>query len=508
MALGKFQMLEPKGWKGMTSKNHLGTVFGAKPQLASVKMHQLLAWHRGKNLELELMKFPTKYFETDDEFIWQLVGSSRRNLPLVEARYQGSLVEAADDNIGQGRTTFELVFEEDWWADGNVIVGEKNELYPIRVLGNPKVEGPTKYVYTCEVTGRAYNGIPGEELIGGKRFSKDFSPVEQELSREQGDIRFASPVSMRNDWTSIRLKHKVAGSQLGRKLAVGMPIVDKNGKEHVVDMWMHHVDFKFEEEFQDEKNHALMYGVSNRDGSGEYYNYGKSGNVIKIGDGIRAQMQYANTQYYSSGRNILKTIESALYSLSAGKLGFGDRRFVLRTGEMGASLFHKAVLNTTSGWMASNYIGSLSLGNPAIVSKTQNKLHDNALSAGFQFVEFRAPNGVVLTVEVDPWYDDKVRNKVYWKTEGLEGPAESFRFDIMYIGTTDEPNIQLAKIKGNEEFRGYQWGPFANPFTGETNNSAASFDEDASVIHKKGTFGVFILDPSRTMSIIPSVLAV
>jgi hypothetical protein len=286
-----------------------------------------------------------------------------------------------------------------------------------------------------------------------------------------------------------------------------MPVLDKNGKEQVVDMWMHHVDYKFEEEFQDEKNHALMYGVSNRDANGEYYNFGKSGNAIKIGDGIRAQMQYANTQYYSTGKNILKTIESALYSLSASKLGFKERRFVLRTGEMGASLFHKAVLNVTSGWMTASYLGGYSGQNPALASKTSSNLHDNALSAGFQFVEFKAPNGVVLTVEVDPWYDDRVRNKTTWKTEGLEGPAESFRYDIMYIGSMDEPNIQIAKVKGMEEIRGYQWG-MRNPFTGQINNMNMSYDEDSATIHKMSTFGVFILDPSRTMSIIPSVLAV
>lgn len=28
---------------------------------------------------------------------------------------------------------------------------------------------------------------------------------------------------------------------------------------------------------------------------------------------------------------------------------------------------------------------------------------------------------------------------------------------------------------------GFQWGPFANPFTGDTNNMSASFDEDAAV---------------------------
>ena len=85
------------------------------------------------------------------------------------------------------------------------------------------------------------------------------------------------------------------------------------------------------------------------------------------------------------------------------------------------------------------------------------------------------------------------------------GPAFSYRYDIMYIGTMDQPNIFKCKIKGQNEFRGYQWG-LRNPFTGQMNNQFMSFDEDSAVIHRMATFGVCVLDPTRTMSIIPSIL--
>ena len=34
------------------------------------------------------------------------------------------------------------------------------------------------------------------------------------------------------------------------------------------------------------------------------------------------------------------------------------------------------------------------------------------MGAGFQFVEYMAPNGVCVKLEVDDFYDDKVRNNV------------------------------------------------------------------------------------------------
>ena len=45
-----------------------------------------------------------------------------------------------------------------------------------------------------------------------------------------------------------------------------------------------------------------------------------------------------------------------------------------------------------------------------------------------------------------------------------------------------------------------------NPFTGSMNNPYMSFDEDSAIIHRMATLGICVLDPTRTMSLIPSVL--
>ena len=208
-------------------------------------------------------------------------------------------------------------------------------------------------------------------------------------------------------------------------------------------------------------------------------------------------MEVSNTMYYNTFS--IKLLEDALYELSASKLEYGDRYFIIKTGERGAIQFHKAILNTVSGW-TQFVLDNSSL---KVVDKTSSNLHSNALSAGFQFVEYKAPNGVRVKIDVDPLYDDPVRNKIQHPNGG---PAMSYRYDIMYMGTMDQPNIFKCKIKGNEEYRGYQWGPFRNPFTGAIGNPYASYDEDSAVIHKYATLGICVLDPTRTMSIIPVIL--
>lgn len=494
--LGKFQTMEFSSWKGLTKDNHLGAIFRAAPQKASNLMVQLLAQKRGRTLDTLLSQFPTKQFDTADEYTWDVIGSTRQNIPLIEARDEnGSVVTASSGNVGAGTAPFQLVFGKDWFADGEYIVGNLNELYQFRILGDAKMEG-TNAVYTVELAGGNEDGVPAERLLANELFSIEAAFVEAEMSREVGDVRFSTPVSMRNEFSHIRIKHKVPGNKLNRKLAVGVPIIVDN-KKGTTNMWMHYVDYAVETQFADYKNNALAFGRSNRNSNGEYTNFGKSGNVIKTGAGLYEQMEVANTFYYNDFS--LKLIEEALYDLSYGELDLKNRVFLMRTGEKGAIQFHKEILKEVSGWSMFTLNGDAL----NVVQKANSPLHQNALKAGFQFVEYMAPNGVTLKLEVDPYYDDPVRNKIQ---HPLGGPAFSYRYDIMDIGTMDQPNIFKCTVKDEPEYRGYQWGPFRNPFTGEANNPYASFDEDAAVIHKYATLGVCVLDPTRTMSIIPNIL--
>lgn len=497
--LGKFQMLGFQHWKGLTSDNHLGSIFQLQPQRATNLMVQLLAFYRGKTLDTFLNQFPVREFEDDSEYFWDVIGSSRRNIPLVEARDEnGKVVEDGDGNVGAGTAPFYLVFPEDWFADGEVIVGNLNQVYPVRILGDARMEG-TNAVYKVETMGGLTQGIPSERLLAGERFSAEYAPVEKEMSRKVGDIRFSTPVSMRNEWSTIRIQHKVAGNKLGKKVAFGIPMVrDVNGKQvkDTANMWMHYVEWELEQQFSEAKNNVEAWGTSNRNANGEYMNFGKSGYAIKTGAGIFEQTEVANTMYYNVFS--LKLLEDALYELSAAKLGMGDRLFVIKTGERGAILFHKAVLQTVSGW--TTFV--LDNNSTGVVEKVQSKLHSNALSAGFQFVEYKAPNGVRVRLDVDPFYDDPVRNKVL---HPMGGVAMSYRFDIWYIGSMDQANIFKCRIKGDTELRGYQWG-LRNPFTGQRGNPHMSFDEDSAVIHRMATLGTCVLDPTRTMALIPAIL--
>ena len=501
--LGKFQKLTFEHWKGLTKRNHLGAIFQEQPQQATNLMVQLLAWYRGKTLDTFLSQFPTKEFDSDDEYTWPVVGSALRNIPLVEARdCDGNIVTSATlTNIGMNTEPFYLVFAEDWFADGEVIVGELNEVYPLRVLGDGRNEG-TNTVYKVELMGGITSGMPAELLLAGQRFSVEYAPVERELSRQVGDIRFASPIAMRNEFSTIRIKHKVPGSMLNKKVAFGIPLVDESGKKRVENMWMHNVQWELEWQWNEYKNNLLAFGRSNRNQNGEYLNIGKSGEVIRMGAGLYEQMEVSNTDPYNNFS--LKRFMDDIYQISRTKLGFGERKFIVKTGEMGAIQFSRAALSDGSGWSPITYeYDAAALGT---MKPTTSKMTPNGgayrLTAP-QVTEFIAPNGVYVKIDVDPFYDDPVRNKIQ---HPLGGPAMSYRYDIFDIGTMDQPNIFKVGVKDQVgDYTSYQWG-LRNPFTGQKGNPNMSFDEDSAIIHKMTTTGVCVLDPTRTMSYIPAVL--
>lgn len=499
--LGKFQSLEFDSW-GKTSKlNHLGGIFLAQPKMATELMTQLLAYQNGKTLDTFLSQFPTKTFESDDEYVWPVIGSTTKNLPLVEARtIDGTAINAASGNAGTNGEPFYVVFDEDLFADGALIVGELNEIYPLRIIGDGYREG-TNVRYKVQLWGSATaTGMPAAQLLPGKRFSKDFAPVEREFSRKVDDITFSSPITMRNEFTTIRMQHKVSGALINKKIAFGIPIEDPKTKAvKNFDMWMHYEQWVLEQQWNDAKNKALAFARSNRNGNGEYLDIGKSGEVIRMGAGLYQQMECSNTMFYNNFS--LKLIEDALYNLSAGRLDMKDRVFVMKTGERGAIQFHKAALDTMSGWLPGAF--TINADNVGLVKKTNSPLHQNAISFGGQIVEYQAPNGVILRVDVDPYYDDVIRNKIM---HPYGGPAFSYRYDIFDIGTTSEPNIFKVAVNGMEgDMTSYEWG-LRNPFTGQIGNPNMSHDEDSATIHKMTTTGVCVKDPTRTMSLIPAVL--
>lgn len=505
--IGKFTMQHFTAWAPqITKKTHINSIFGTQTQKVNNMWVQLMAFEQGKTLDTMLNSLPVKEFDNGEEYIWNVVGSTDRVIPLVECRDENGVVVDSSHtaNVGAGTQPFYLVFDEHWFFDGETIEGNLGNRYPLRILGDAREEG-TRYVYKVETMGGITDGVPAERLMPGEQFSYGAAFVERGLSRKVGGIRHAIPATLRNEWSMIRIHHKVSGDMMDDKLAIAVPVNKGGGaKPSMVNAWMLNVDFELEKTFNNYKNYAHAWGRSNRNKNGEYQNFGKSGDVIKTGDALYAQIENGgNIIYYNDFS--LKAIEDALYYLFAGKTDFNKRNVVMRTGERGGAKFQKAALAQGSGWVANMDVDAVNLG---LMKKTNNAAAPwgGAISvAAPQVFEYIAPMGIKITLEIDQTKDN-INASGIKLTHPEGGLVSSYIFDILDLGTGVEPNIQKCKIKGHpDEWRGYEAG-MRNPFTGAWNNDHMSNDEDAAVIHKMADIGIVVWDPTRTVRIMPDIL--
>ena len=83
-------MTEAQAWTGLTTKNHLGAIYQSNPQVASKLMTRIHQTNFGLDLDSYLEQFSPLTLDSDDDFTWELIGSAKKNVPLVEARIGGT----------------------------------------------------------------------------------------------------------------------------------------------------------------------------------------------------------------------------------------------------------------------------------------------------------------------------------------------------------------------------------------------------------------------------------
>ena len=490
----------------ITKRTHITSIFGTKTQKVRGLMVELMAAKYGKTLDTMLAGLPTKEFESGDDYVWDVTGSTERVIELKECRDENGVVVDANytDNVGAGTQPFYLVFDEKWFFKGETIEGNLGNRYPLRVLEDAREEG-SRWVYKVETMGGITDGVPAERLKPGEEFSYGAAFVEGGLSRKVGGIRHAIPATLRNEFSHIRIHHKVSGDMMDDKLAISVLINKGQGvKPEPVGTWMLNVDFEVEKTFRDYKNYALAWGRSNRTKNGEYTNMGVSGDAIRTGDGLYELMDNGgNTIYYNDSP--LKMLNEALYGMFAGRQDLSDRAVTVRGGERGIAWLQEEASRDGSGWKPNYEFDAVQLGLAKKMSSPAAP-YGGALSiAKPQIMELIGPMGLKVTFEVDQSKDNKNHSGIKL-THPRGGLVSSYIFDILDMGSSVEPNIQKCKIKGHpDEWVGYESG-MRNPFTGAWNNDHMTNDEDAAVIHKMADVGIVVWDPTRTVRLVPDIL--
>lgn len=511
--INNYQVRPAYGWgPGVTQRKHIAEIFAKQPIMLNDIVVRAFTANNGYLFSTFLKEHTAvREFDSDDEYTWRLMSSFYKNIPLLEARDEdGTVITAAHaDGIGRNGALIQLVFPEAYFADGEVIVGELNEYYQFRIIDEPTMEGPNA-VYTVELMAGGQEGCPAERLLPGEKFSWEFAPVESELSRKAGGIRKHVPTTMRNEWTTIRKYHKFTGAaDKQQRLDINIPLIRTNaqGKQEstVVKSWFDNESWIFAQEWEREKERARFFSRSNRNVNGSYLNHGKSGNVIKEGDGLMAQMLYGNTHYYNDfNENFsIDGLANAIYNIcEQGNVPMSERTFIVLTGQRGLIQVNKAINKLSNGFMSANSGFTANADSLGIIQKVNSEAHQTALAFGAQFVEYRGANGLVLKFVWEPSLDDRERNKIPGPNN--QGVLSSYAYYIFDLGTSADPNMYLCKVKGVEDTFKYRIG-MRNPF-GITNGNVINYDEDSAEIHVMTTLGACILDPTRCLAYLPAGL--
>lgn len=488
MRISPLQMYENDDLSGIVTKANLGYQFGIKPQEASKLATMIHQANFGTTVSSYLNRFDALYLDSDDDFTWDIITSGKKNIPLVKASLTaGGSAVSASDKVGKNLTEFYLTFAEKWFTDVNQIVGERNEVYPIYILDEPRPVG-MYWEYRCRLnTGSANLSIPYEELQAGKRFSKDFSPVSDTMSKKGGGVNYNFPFKMKNSFTTIRMQDTVPGNMIDRP-------VQFSWKDHAtgktMTTWMDYRSYQFEMQYQEEIAKMLMYATSNKTSDDTYKIKDKGGYELKMGAGIRQQMESSN--YYSYPSFNINKFTDMLLDLSIGKIVMGQREVTVMTGERGMVQFSKALeYHSTLYTPARN--------NDRIYSTGGN-------GYGFkgQFLEYVGPQGIKVNIMHDALKDDFERNKLLMGSQ--PGLAESYVYDILNMGTSDgKPNIQKVYKKSGGDVRGYEPG-LRDPYTMGKQNRIMSNPVDAWTEHRFFQGGAIVYDPTRVAVYKPNIL--
>jgi len=380
MVISPLQKFEPKDWQGLTTENHLGSIYMQDPILVSKLIEHIYKVNLGDDMVSYLDKFPTIEIDDDRAYEWLLQGSDEKNVPLTRAEdTAGNLAGSASFlTPGAQNTRFFMVFGEKYFVPTDVIVGEKPDLFKLRIVDVQQVG--TEFKYEVELlTGDPALFVQPADLAGGTRWSCEYSLVEQTLSKRGGTVRHTSPFRMSNVLSMIRKEYTVPGNMIRKGANGPNAFVWKGQDGSTQKTWLGKLDWDFMTQFRREQAKLCLFGTSNKNTDGTFGNVGDSGYEIRSGAGLREQIAPSNIFYYNTF--VLDWLTEVALGLSVGKLPEDSREFVLGTGEYGMFQFHKAAEDK-----ASNFTPNFD----------QNRIYmtgDNKMGYRGQFLEYKAVNG-------------------------------------------------------------------------------------------------------------------
>jgi hypothetical protein len=239
----------------------------------------------------------------------------------------------------------------------------------------------------------------------------------------------------------MRAHYDITGSALASVMVIALR--DPKTKKST-NYWADYQEWAAMRQWYERLDRWTMYSKYNTSLDGSSTLTGTNGRPINIGAGLLQQIAPSNRTTYTT--LTLSLLDQFLSDLSYNIRGFGDRKFLMLTGEMGMREFDRVLREKAS---------SYTLVDSKIITGSGQEL-----TLGGQFTTYKGLNGIEVTVKHFPVYDNPVYNRQLHPVTGK--PVESYRMSFFDISNYDgEANLQKVVRKGREMVMWYVGGSAA-----------------------------------------------
>lgn len=489
------QLYGSKDFRGLVGTPDLYSVYQQTPQLLPMLTREIYKQNLPGSLVSWQKAFPSISVEQENGFYqWNLKNQDDKNFPLLDAETEsGDSVSAGTfpSVIGANREHFFLYFEAEVAQPTDFIRGELHNVY--YYVHNVKPQG-NRYQYEVTLLNDDESlNVDSVHLAINKRFTKFGNVQPARLSYRGSTPWFSSPFRMENRLASIRMEMTVSGEMIrkGKNEPLVFPFRFKGIESEAYVNFMDMLTiYQSEELFA----RSVIYGNKNWKTNTGYLDFDQNNNQEIVSPmGLFSQIAPGNVHLYNT-LDIDYIVDMAL-DMSIGKIGRGNRRLSIVTGERGAIALSKQIdLKQKSKWNAVIMPEKVIRKGNASNLGTQNPLH-----FGYQYTGLDTYNGVTLDITILDFLDDDV----YFpeRDPNGQGTLESHRMFVM--GWGESADIYNVKLKGEEEMifgciAGLR-DPYSPAGSSRTSPKMMASSIDGYITHCKKTGGMVMTDPTKVL---------
>ena len=447
----------------MTDMNSLANALLSKPtELSPIITH--LAGKDDKRFPLSFLTEGAGNVQSIDrlEYEYRVATHKLRTRPVA--------VTNAGANLGQGGSTFTLVFPDKRFVFPYVLVNNKGELARIMKEPQPYVGG-SGWEYTLQLVNPAASTKLTSGFTAGDLWAQLYAPVGVDFSRGNAS-NWQAPGKVRNKITTVRKSYHMSGHAKDYVAEFSLPT--KGGG--TTNLWMDYEEYNHMLDFKEECEMYYWYGQKTYDSNGNTFMKDENGQPVIVGPGLFEQIVNTDTYSTMTETKLKNIIGDLFYQMTDAN----QKQVTLFTGTGGAREFDEALKSHFAGAVNSFKTGGE---NRFITGSGRN------LGLTGYFTTYEHVDGHVINVVKIPLFDHGPVAQAREKHPVTGYSLESYRMVFVDQSNYDgQANLSMISKKGREMMRWCVAGSVVPRGFAATDTRAS--DVDGASVHMLKTAGI------------------